>query len=496
MILYSTLLDINMALTKDAFIQLVIEWNQGSPYEENIIRGISWNGERNVRFGDDKLWLEIIEYRNKNIIAIRYEKIADDGAIWDTDYIMNFDEMRMAIRLDRSYLEEAIVTNAEFTTPHFITMLVERGYLKSDGDLEVIKDALEITENNVSLLADVVLGKVKYQLPIVYVSKTFENTDPIAVNWLCSRLKGAAHVLVQKDIHTNNTIRTACNDLNDYNGTIGVYYPNDSSGHKRCTYRKGFEKKTLDRVVGYVLQFGILQRIDKLYTWQGVSNSLLSDRYTSQKLERQEAETTLKKTLSDLIQAENAKNEAEKDRAKAEKLAEDIYDIVDEDIKKYKRTIDDLSKQNAILTNDIYGLRAKLASIDEKPILVQGDEEDIYAGEIKDIVLSVINEEMGRVHEESRRADVLRDILNSNSYEGLSGGKREEIKRLFKGYSGMTGALKNSLHDLGFDITKDGKHYKLTYGADSRYVITIPCTPRDTARAGDNAASIINKKVF
>ena len=40
MLLFSTVLDINDTLTKDAFIQLVIDWNQGSPHEENIIRGI------------------------------------------------------------------------------------------------------------------------------------------------------------------------------------------------------------------------------------------------------------------------------------------------------------------------------------------------------------------------------------------------------------------------------------------------------------------------
>ena len=70
MILYSTLLDINETMTKEAFIQLVIEWNQGSPHKENVIPGIKWNGEKSVRFGNDKLWLEIIEYRNKNIIIL------------------------------------------------------------------------------------------------------------------------------------------------------------------------------------------------------------------------------------------------------------------------------------------------------------------------------------------------------------------------------------------------------------------------------------------
>lgn len=81
-------------MTQDNFIKLVLEWNQGSPHKNNIIKGISWNGERNVRYGDENLWLDIEEYRNQNIIAVRYERKEEDGAVWDTDYVMNFNTMK------------------------------------------------------------------------------------------------------------------------------------------------------------------------------------------------------------------------------------------------------------------------------------------------------------------------------------------------------------------------------------------------------------------
>lgn len=48
MLLFSTILDIEKTLTKDSFIKLVLEWNQGSPHESNVIKGINWNGERNI----------------------------------------------------------------------------------------------------------------------------------------------------------------------------------------------------------------------------------------------------------------------------------------------------------------------------------------------------------------------------------------------------------------------------------------------------------------
>lgn len=70
MLFYSMILEINDSLTKDDFIKLIIEWNQNSPHDENRISGIKWSGERSVSYGTDGLWLESIEYRNYNTIAV------------------------------------------------------------------------------------------------------------------------------------------------------------------------------------------------------------------------------------------------------------------------------------------------------------------------------------------------------------------------------------------------------------------------------------------
>ena len=74
MLLYSTMLDVKDTLTKEKFIQLVIKWNQESQYQENIIPGLVWDGQMNVRYGDDRYFLEIEEYRNGNTVAIPLSK--------------------------------------------------------------------------------------------------------------------------------------------------------------------------------------------------------------------------------------------------------------------------------------------------------------------------------------------------------------------------------------------------------------------------------------
>lgn len=210
MLLFSTLLDINNSMTKDSFIELILEWNQRSPHENNIIKNIEWRGERNVRYGNDNLWLAIEEHSNQNIVAVRYEKKEEDGVIWDTDYVMNFNTMKMAIRLDRSYLEEALAIDPKFSTPHFITLLIDRGYIKNDGNLPVLRTPIIIDSENLELVADIINGKIRYRLPVVFISKTFYDEDPVNVRVLAGRLKGVAHVIVQQSNCTNSSLKSLC----------------------------------------------------------------------------------------------------------------------------------------------------------------------------------------------------------------------------------------------------------------------------------------------
>ena len=69
------------------------------------------------------------------------------------------------------------------------------------------------------------------------------------------------------------------------------------------------------------------------------------------------------------------------------------------------------------------------------------------------------------------------------------------MKELLKGYKNLTGAMRQELQDLGFEISDGGKHYKVTYCGDSRYVMTLGKTPSDN-RSGSNRASQIIKKVY
>ena len=501
MLLFSTILSIKESLGKDDFIKLAISWNQGSPHKANVIPDIVWNGERNIKFGSDKLWMEIEEYRNQNIIAIRYEKIEDNGVAWDTDYVMNFNEMKMSIRLDRSFLEEAQVTDTAFSTPAFIALLIHGGYIEPDEDLEITSKPLFLDESNIQIIADVINDKRKYQLPIVYVSKTFGNNDPVDIYDLAKKLRGCAHVIVQKDSDIGTKLRSLTDGRNEYNGAIGVYFPNQIIGHRKYLKHDmpGSDAKLFDKVVQSVLMYCTSQRVDRLYTWAGVDNALLSDRYTSKRTELQEAEAKIRASvyLTQILASQNA--EYKKIATENENIAEEnraLVESVDDELKSMSQKIDELTKRNDALIAENQGLRTKINGLGQEPILYFGTEDEFFDGEIKEFVLSALTNELSSTKPQTRRADVLSDIIRSNGgFKNIGNEKAEELKKALKGTKSVSNSMMKTLKDMGFEISHDGGHYKLTYYGDARYLFTLASTPSDS-RSGMNQVEGIIKLVL
>lgn len=476
MLLFSTVLDIQDSVSPDDFIRLVIEWNNSSKYAENIVSGIGWQGEHTARYGDDMLWLEFAEYPEKEILAARHVKITANGVTWASNFIVNFREKQISIQLDRTYDEDALVIGAAFSTPHFISMLIEHGFLKDDRNLPVLREPLYVTDTELDTYRKVFKECKLYKLPIVYVSKTAEDKDPLSVNWLSSRLKGAAHVLVEKSAEQCKGIRKVLGKAEEPFGAVRVYYPSETVSNKKYCFRSatGNADIRLEKVIRNVIQYGISQRVERLLTWQGVTAELLN--------------VQLENQIAIRMNAENA-------RQKAENEVNTVYETFDEELRELQNKIAELTKTNEALQYENQGLRAKYAGSDAAPILYLGDEEEFYQGEIRDMVLGTLDEALTATEKATRKADVLEDILENNPYYHLSDERKQRIKALFKGYKNMTGAMRQELQSLGFEITEAGKHYKITYGGDQRYMVTVGKTPSDN-RSGSNNAALISKTML
>lgn len=473
MLLFSTILNIDKSLTKDDFLNLVIEWNQKSPHDDNVIPDLSWNGSYDQKLGNEKVFLEFKEYRNKDIIAVRYVKKLDDGILWNTDYVMNFREYKMSIMLDRSFTEDAVGIAPSFSTPFFIRLLIEKGYVLADGDLPVSMKPHFIRKDNYKFLLDIVNDIRSYNLPIVYVSKTLSNDTPVDVCKLAYDLKGVAHVLVQEYVDSNDIIEDLNEDVIEVGGSIGLYFQSDMINNRTVLYHNGFDSETVRQgIVKAVVNFTNQQSIDPLYTWDGVLTSLLRDRFESQKAKRTKAERTKEETEELLDSFSND------------------FDALTEENGRLRSSISDFEQELAYYKN-IFNNNED----NDSSFLSRGSEEEFFHGEKKEFVFSVLRDSLQNIQDGTRKKHIIQDIIQQNDGENILNHKRDKIKRLLTNYSGLNGKLKQELKQLGFTVTEDGKHYKLTYFDDNRYTITMAKTPSD-GRAGKNNVAEINKKVF
>ena len=154
-----------------------------------------------------------------------------------------------------------------------------------------------------------------------------------------------------------------------------------------------------------------------------------------------------------------------------------------------------IAHANEILTYENQGLRSKMSSADNMPILYLGEEEEFYQGEIREMILDAIAEKLKNLGEKTRRWDALTDVLNANDYQNIRDERERTVKILFKDYKTLSASMRQQLLELGFEITEEGKHYRLTYYGDGRYKTTIAKTGSDW-REGKNIASVILKSMM
>lgn len=466
MILFSTVLPVRKSLTRELLADLIIHWNQSSSRPENVVPGLHWDGVP-VKYGTDELWIEFAELSSKNIFGARHEKRTKDGMIWDTDIIADFGQHKISIILERSFSEGFSSLNSSFSTPHFITLLVEKGYLDYDKSIKIDRVPSFLEKKDAQLLSAIVDEKISVNLPIVFVSKTKSNEFPLDVKFLASRLKGIAHVIVQADRSTNTVFRDICGNSVEYNGAIGIYYTQPPKHHQRFLYqlKKGEDPALLDRIVQNVLRNNNQQTIESLYTWNGLQVELAKEQLLNQKRKHETAEQ-------------------EKHQ---------FIDMFDSELQEYEQHNRELISQNERLTAENESLRKRLLSFGSEPILLSGNEIALYESEIKSVVINTLKESLERTEKGSRRSHILRDLIENNPCPDVVGDKQTELKSTLKTYAGMDKPTRQKLINLGFSISEEGKHCKLVFYNDGRYTSTLAKTPSDVRGGKNSISEIINK---
>ena len=66
--------------------------------------------------------------------------------------------------------------------------------------------------------------------------------------------------------------------------------------------------------------------------------------------------------------------------------------------------------------------------------------------------MSVLEDSLVSIPENSRKHDIVTDVLTANGFKHIGHIRNEKIKCLLKSYTGMTSKIRGGLEDLGFHI--------------------------------------------
>ena len=274
--IYSAIFPVKESLSQDVLINLVIEWNQGSPH--NKISNLNWDGKkRNVKFENGNLSLAIEEIRTYNTIAIRFHQFDENNIIWNTDIVVNFNTHIFSIKIDRETTADTIGFIPRFKTPILVNMLLDREYVGMDNDLEISDKEILIKKDNYKVIENIICRNTVYSMPVIYVTKS-RGRYPLKVHNLAYRLRGIAHVLIEEDTDVCKYLKESCGGMNSHHGSIGIYYPGSSAPYKIITTRRyeGQEETLIDRIENMVCRYMNQQARDKMMTWKGFRMNFLN----------------------------------------------------------------------------------------------------------------------------------------------------------------------------------------------------------------------------
>lgn len=174
----------------------------------------------------------------------------------------------------------------------------------------------------------------------------------------------------------------------------------------------------------------------------------------------------------------------------------------------YKSIIDTLKNENAGLKKDIGELKLlskqkvtvpvtkvaktkKTVTISKEPLVFNGELNELYDGEIKDMILASLEEYRSKyVQDKTRRADVLDSVLTANSSSGICNKKAQDISTALKNYDGASPKNIATLEKLGFKVKSKSNHLKIQW-YDPKYTYSIATTPSDVNAAENIVHNII-----
>ena len=456
MLIYSTRFKVKDTFTKEQFVKSLIKW---CTEKDHPMHGLEKHKpDLTFSAADGNQTIEVIHADAVGIIAARQISVTSKGN-WTVDAVLNYVNNTLSVYMDHSMSESAESFNIHRRPPWLINQIIDDGFAEDNLGFELRKRAVTLEEADKDKLTAAIGSSDTNALPFVYLS----SASSINADSLARKLAGLA-VVVSDPGDVLYSLDPAC-----YPAPIYVLIPH--KGAVPVAFGNyPFHRDIIHTVADYLNS----RAYDKLETWEGVNGELLRLRSqeTIENLRARSEDNEFSKSYLEELEAEN-----EEYSKKYEKLAEEF--------------------QKLKLENERLHYRLESYSGAGHPIIVSGHENDLYPNEQREVIIDCLKDYLDKtVQSVSRRADILRSIIDANHVEGIPDKYRKIIKAAFDGYKKFDCAkIMDALRETGIIVVDHTGHYKVQYHGDPRYIYEASATASDH-RAGKNAASIINNLMF
>ncbi|WP_157356535.1 hypothetical protein [Pseudomonas sp. CBZ-4] len=461
---------LNSSTTSEDVFQECINWILDSPYtnfaQEELSKLVSSEDFTHIK-NQEHIEYSRSETSDLFVSSLRYIK-STDVAQWTT-------EISSRVEKDQHWINviASIVTNTaskeqpEIKKPLIVIRLINRFGGGDDGGVPISINPilLDETKNGNEIATAIITANNTCTLPIAYVSSTNNDRHTIIPDRLARALSGMAHIVVEPSRAFSHNLRKDVASRNVYGGVVGIYWP---KGSEVTLFRRGTtDIKTFEKDIFSTICEALSVLISpKKCSWEEVI--LVKNRIAIENLKREGINATEANDIVSLYELE---------------LTEKT-----ENIQALNREIDRLS---ALLRT-----REAKTPVQGGILIDTGDEDDYFNDEILAIALHAFKDYAQKgVHPNSRREHVLKAIINSNTASNAHEQRTKSLKEVLRDYRDMNKKVKTTFEGLGFSISADGKHWKVTYQDDERYTYILPKSGSDY-RGGLNAAADIANIVY
>ena len=299
--------------------------------------------------------------------------------------------------------------------PLIIKLLLDTIQGGRDGDICVSNKPVFVQEGEEEFVSDILKGATDAIMPTVYVSVNNNDLTFVNPSLLAEKLAGIAHVLVEPSRDFSYQLKRSMQGGNAFGGAVGVYWPTEFGRHlwtpeKLNTYDP--EQYIAEETTTILRP----RRLPRHITWENI-----------QSVNNQQ-----------LMQSVREGREADADA---------LLDLYTQELSVKERHLQESDQQIGKLEAELRRLRANIPTM---PSLIETPQIDqIYQGEIEEIIRSAIDLSLQHTPQTTRRAHILR-MMHQAEPSPARETMITQLKHALRGYNGLTGSMKSQLEKLGF----------------------------------------------